>query len=114
MGDPANGERHLVLVGLMGAGKTSVGERCAVLLARPFVDTDDLVEATARLSVAEIFDTLGEAQFRELERATVADMSRVAGSARHRVRWRRGARCAIPQRSAPPASWCGWKHRPRS
>lgn len=66
---------HLVLVGLMGAGKTSVGERCARVLGRGFVDTDDLVEATAHLSVAEIFDTLGEAQFRQLERAAVADVA---------------------------------------
>jgi len=35
--------RHLVLVGLMGAGKTTVGRRCAQLLAREFVDTDDVV-----------------------------------------------------------------------
>jgi shikimate kinase len=47
--------RHLVLVGLMGAGKTTVGERCADLLDRPFVDTDALVEATANLSVEGIY-----------------------------------------------------------
>jgi shikimate kinase len=75
MSGPSDGPRHLVLVGLMGAGKTSVGERCAARLGRPFVDTDDLVEATAHMTVAEIFDTLGEAQFRELERAAVADVS---------------------------------------
>ena len=72
---PSDGPRHLVLVGLMGAGKTSVGERAAARLGRAFVDTDNLVEATAHLSVAEIFDSLGESRFRELERDAVADVS---------------------------------------
>jgi shikimate kinase len=67
--------RHLVLVGLMGAGKTTVGERCAEHLGRPFVDTDDLVESHAQMSVAEVFRTLGDEQFRTLERAAVADVS---------------------------------------
>jgi shikimate kinase len=65
---------HLVLVGLMGAGKTTVGERCGAVLDRPFVDTDQLVEATAHLTVAEIFEQLGEAHFRALERQAVADV----------------------------------------
>ena len=64
--------RHLVLVGLMGAGKTTVGERCAARLDRPFVDTDDLVETLAGRTVAELF-TEGEAAFRSFERAAVAD-----------------------------------------
>jgi shikimate kinase/3-dehydroquinate synthase len=65
--------RHVVLVGLMGAGKTTVGERLAARLDRPFVDTDDLVEAAAGSTVAEIFATSGEAAFRRLERTAVAD-----------------------------------------
>ncbi|MEX2100628.1 MAG: shikimate kinase [Acidimicrobiia bacterium] len=64
---------HLVLVGLMGAGKTTVGQRCAQLLDRAFVDTDDIVVATTGMSVAEIFERHGEARFRELERDAVAD-----------------------------------------
>jgi shikimate kinase len=67
--------RHLVLIGLMGAGKTTVGERCAELLDRPFVDTDQLVEATTRMTVAEIFEQHGEENFRALERGAVADAS---------------------------------------
>jgi shikimate kinase len=67
--------KHLVLVGLMGAGKTTVGERCADQLGRPFVDTDELVEGTVHLSVGEIFEQLGEEQFRALERTAVADVS---------------------------------------
>jgi shikimate kinase len=66
--------KHLVLVGLMGAGKTTVGRRCARLLDREFVDTDDVVAGSAGMTVAAIFDELGEAQFRELERDAVRDV----------------------------------------
>jgi shikimate kinase len=65
--------RHLVLIGLMGAGKTTVGEACAARLGRPFVDTDRIVEAQTGESVAEIFTTGGEATFRVLEKQAVAD-----------------------------------------
>src|SRR5262249_11116402 len=66
-------QRHLVLVGLMGAGKTTVGERCAERLGRAFVDTDDVVETMARRSVQEIFTQAGESTFRQLEREAVRD-----------------------------------------
>jgi shikimate kinase len=66
-------ERHLVLVGLMGAGKTTVGRGCAARLGRPFVDTDELVVASSGRLVAEIFASDGEAVFRAIERAAVAD-----------------------------------------
>jgi shikimate kinase len=72
---PSATGRHLVLVGLMGVGKTTVGQRCAELLQRPFVDTDELVEATVRMPVAELFATQGEQHFRALERQAVADTS---------------------------------------
>jgi shikimate kinase len=72
--DPSAG-RHLVLVGLMGAGKTTVGQRCAELLDRPFLDTDELIEANTRMGVADVFSQHGEDQFRMLERAAVADAS---------------------------------------
>ena len=65
--------RHLVLIGLMGAGKTTVGARCAELMQRPFLDTDQLVEANARMGVADIFRHHGEQQFRVLERDAVED-----------------------------------------
>ena len=64
---------HLILIGLMGAGKTTVGRACAERLGRPFVDTDELVEAAAGASVAALFADAGEERFRELERAAVAD-----------------------------------------
>ena len=64
--------RHLVLVGLMGAGKTTVGARVAAILGRPFVDTDDLVETRTGRTVAELF-AAGEPTFRAAERDAVAD-----------------------------------------
>ena len=73
MSDHESSDRHLVLVGLMGAGKTTVGQRCAEVLDRAFLDTDDLVEANTRMGVAEIFEHHGEQQFRILERDAVAD-----------------------------------------
>ncbi len=74
--------RHLVLVGMMGAGKTTVGRICATRLGREFVDTDDLVESNAGMSVGEIFEQRGEAAFRELEHEEVA---RVCASDEARV-----------------------------
>jgi shikimate kinase len=66
--------KHLVLIGLMGAGKTSVGRECAQRLGRPFVDTDDLVTTAAQMSVEGIFETGGESEFRRLERVAIADV----------------------------------------
>jgi shikimate kinase len=67
-------ERHLVLVGLMGAGKSTVGRRCAARLERDFVDTDDVVERLAGMPIPEFFASAGEARFRALERDAVADV----------------------------------------
>ena len=64
---------HLILIGMMGAGKTSVGARCAELLGRPFVDIDDLVEASAGRPVREIFTADGEPAFRSLESTALRD-----------------------------------------
>jgi shikimate kinase len=64
--------RSLVLVGLMGAGKTSVGRRLAKALGAPFVDADEEIVAAAGLSIPDIFSLYGEARFRELERRVVA------------------------------------------
>jgi len=65
--------RHLVLVGLMGAGKSTVGARCAARLGRAFVDTDELVVAMAGVPVDHIWAAEGEQGFRTRERAAVAD-----------------------------------------
>jgi shikimate kinase len=64
---------RLVLVGPMGAGKTTVGRLLADALGVEFLDTDEVVEERAGRTVAEIFIDKGEAYFRELERAAVAD-----------------------------------------
>jgi shikimate kinase len=64
--------RSLVLVGLMGAGKTSVGKRLAALLGAPFVDSDHEIEAAAHMTIPEIFARYGEPEFRELERRVIA------------------------------------------
>lgn len=63
---------RVVLVGPMGAGKTTVGGLVAAALGLDFVDTDHVVERTAGKPVAEIFVDDGEAHFRALERAAVA------------------------------------------
>lgn len=70
---PTTTRRHLVLVGLMGAGKTTVGAVCAARLDRPLVDTDELVVAGTGRTIEEIFATSGEAGFRALEQQAVAD-----------------------------------------
>lgn len=64
--------RSLVLIGLMGSGKSSVGLRLAETLDVPFVDSDAEIERAAAMSVSEIFARLGEAQFRDGERRVIA------------------------------------------
>jgi shikimate kinase len=64
-------QRHLVLIGMMGVGKSSVGRRLALRLGRQFLDTDKIVEEEAGCTVAEIFAAEGEAGFRALEAAAV-------------------------------------------
>jgi shikimate kinase len=66
------GARHIVLVGLMGAGKTSVGKRLAAALGLNFVDSDHAIEESARMTIPEIFETRGEAEFRAGERKVIA------------------------------------------
>lgn len=63
--------RTLVLVGLMGAGKTSVGRRLAQRLALPFADADQEIEKAANATIAEIFARDGEAVFRGCERRVI-------------------------------------------
>jgi shikimate kinase/3-dehydroquinate synthase len=68
----ALGGRSVVLVGMMGAGKTSVGKRLAAKLGLPFVDADAEIEAGAQLTISEIFERFGELYFREGERKVIA------------------------------------------
>ena len=64
--------RNIVLIGMMGAGKTSVGRRLATALDLPFVDADAEIEQAANLTVAEIFSAYGEDHFRQGERKVIA------------------------------------------
>ena len=64
----ASGDRAILLTGMMGCGKSTVGERLARRLGWDFVDTDTAIEASSGMSVAEIFEREGEAGFRARER----------------------------------------------
>lgn len=64
--------KTLVLIGLMGAGKTSIGKRLAAKLGLPFVDADQEIERAAGCTIQEIFDRFGEAGFRDGERRVIA------------------------------------------
>ena len=64
-------DRSLVLVGLMGAGKSTIGRRLAARLDLPFVDADNEIEAAADCSIQEIFDEHGEDYFRDGERRVI-------------------------------------------
>ena len=65
-------DRPVVLVGLMGVGKSTVGRRLARRLGLPFVDSDAEIEDAAGLSAAEVFERYGENDFRDGERRLVA------------------------------------------
>jgi shikimate kinase len=68
----ALGSRSIVLIGLMGAGKTAVGRRLASRLDLPFVDADAEIEVAAGASISEIFAEHGESYFRQGERKVIA------------------------------------------
>lgn len=65
-------DRPIVLVGLMGAGKSTVGRRLARRLGLPFVDSDAEIEDAAGASAAEVYERFGEQDFRDGERRLVA------------------------------------------
>ena len=64
--------RSIVMVGLMGCGKSSVGRRLAARLSLPFIDADDEIEAAAQKTIPEIFADYGEDNFRAGERRVIA------------------------------------------
>jgi shikimate kinase len=64
--------RSIVLVGLMGAGKTKIGRRLATRLGLPFFDSDEEIETAAGETIEEIFTNRGEAVFRDGERRVIA------------------------------------------
>jgi shikimate kinase len=69
---PALGQRSIVLVGMMGAGKSSVGRRLAPRIGIPFVDADAEIEMAAGMSIPEIFASHGESDFRAGEARVIA------------------------------------------
>lgn len=72
LGSPAWTGRAIVLVGLMGSGKTAIGRRLAARLGLSFVDADHEIEAAAGMTVADIFARYGERAFRDVERRVIA------------------------------------------
>jgi len=71
--------RPIVLIGMMGAGKTTVGRRLAARLGRHFVDSDEEIEKAAGMSIEEIFRTRGEADFRAGEVRVIARLLKDRG-----------------------------------
>jgi shikimate kinase len=65
-------QRPIVLVGLMGAGKSTIGRKLAARLGVEFVDADHEIEAASALSISEIFEKYGEDHFRDGERRVIA------------------------------------------
>jgi len=68
----ALGTRSVVLVGMMGAGKSTIGRRLSARLRLPFLDADTEIETAAGMSIADIFETHGEAHFRDGEARVIA------------------------------------------
>src|SRR6201984_2500659 len=68
----ALGPRLIVLVGMMGAGKSTIGRRLAARLRLPFVDADSEIEAAAGMTIPEIFEVHGEPHFRDGEARVIA------------------------------------------
>ncbi|MGV3768864.1 MAG: shikimate kinase [Sphingobium phenoxybenzoativorans] len=65
-------DRPIVLVGMMGVGKSTVGRRLAVRLGLAFVDADEEIEKAAGMTITEMFERYGEAHFRDGERRVIA------------------------------------------
>jgi len=71
--EPSPSKKHLVLVGMMGSGKSSVGRALSARCGAPFLDTDAMIEGRARKTVTFLFREWGEARFREMEREILAE-----------------------------------------
>jgi shikimate kinase len=65
------GKRSVVIVGLMGAGKSTIGKRVAQMLGLNFIDADTEIETVSRMSIPELFENYGEPEFRDLERRVI-------------------------------------------
>lgn len=67
--------KPIMMIGLMGSGKTVIGKMLAQNLGLPFTDTDKLIEDEAGLRVSDIFELYGEAKFRDMERRIITSMA---------------------------------------
>lgn len=65
------GKRSIVIIGLMGAGKSTIGKRVAQMLGLPFIDADAEIENVSRMTIPELFETYGEPEFRDLEHRVI-------------------------------------------
>ncbi len=74
--EPRQSDRPIVLVGAMGAGKSTVGRLLAARLTLPFLDLDEEIERTVGLVVREIFERFGEERFRQEERRALARLAK--------------------------------------
>lgn len=79
--EPGRETGKLILIGFMGAGKTSVGEAYANAFQMPFIDTDRRIEAAAGMEISRIFEEQGEEAFRRLETGVLKDLLTGAGDA---------------------------------
>lgn len=70
------GKRNLVLIGLMGAGKSAIGRMTAQALGIPFIDSDHEIERASRMSITDLFAAYGEAEFRALETRVIKRLLR--------------------------------------
>lgn len=68
---PTGGKSTIVLVGLMGAGKSAIGRRLAKHLSLKFIDSDEEIEKAAGISIGDIFEIYGEDEFRAVERRVI-------------------------------------------
>lgn len=71
-------ERNVILIGFMGAGKTSVGERLAADGKKPLIDTDQMIEARAGMTISRLFETRGEEAFRRMETQVLEELLQTA------------------------------------
>jgi len=78
-GDARTSPPHLILVGLPGVGKSTIGKRVARQLGRPFLDFDQEIERRVGMSIREIFRLKGEDHFRTLEFALTKELSHTGG-----------------------------------
>ncbi len=78
--DTTKKKRNIALVGFMGSGKTSIGERLASKMGLKFIDTDRLIESREKMSIEEIFNKKGEAYFRAQEKVTIRKLAAERGA----------------------------------